>query len=264
MDQTSKIMSDSHRPHNKDVKDKKGSKKKTCSVDGCKKKIFKDGRCTIHRDRISTTITVYVPEDPLELLKKELKYSAFDERRRYNSVKVEREIRSRREYLEGLGMRGCIVRELLEGINDFREFVTSDPTIDYDLEYEKIRERIFSFRAERTRISCPEDEGYFYEPKARFDRSRNRRSRFESRPEDEEPFDETKPSFFASHVPEPVREAFAVMELDITSNLVDVKTSYKKMALILHPDKNPSEEATELFKELANAYSTLSEYLTSC
>ena len=34
----------------------------------------------------------------------------------------------------------------------------------------------------------------------------------------------------------------------------EVKTAYKKLALKWHPDKNPSPEASEMFKKIRAAY----------
>jgi len=48
------------------------------------------------------------------------------------------------------------------------------------------------------------------------------------------------------------------VEKDATDN--DIKKAYRKLAIIHHPDKNPDdEEAAEKFKEIGEAYETLSD-----
>ena len=48
------------------------------------------------------------------------------------------------------------------------------------------------------------------------------------------------------------------VEKDATDN--DIKKAYRKLAIIHHPDKNPDDEAAaEKFKEIGEAYETLSD-----
>ena len=43
---------------------------------------------------------------------------------------------------------------------------------------------------------------------------------------------------------------------------IDIKKSYRKMALKYHPDKNASESAAEIFRKVKLAYETLSDGTT--
>ena len=56
----------------------------------------------------------------------------------------------------------------------------------------------------------------------------------------------------------PNKDYYSILNVDKNSLDEDIKKSYKKLALIYHPDKNMgNEEATEKFKEISEAYSVL-------
>jgi len=54
---------------------------------------------------------------------------------------------------------------------------------------------------------------------------------------------------------------YSILELDKSSSEEDIKKSYKRLSKKWHPDKNPDnkEEATEKFKQIAEAYAVLSD-----
>ncbi|KAK9768696.1 hypothetical protein K7432_000452 [Basidiobolus ranarum] len=54
-------------------------------------------------------------------------------------------------------------------------------------------------------------------------------------------------------------EYYQVLGVPRNSTSLEIKRAYKKLALVLHPDKNPSKEAEEAFKVVSKAYSVLGE-----
>jgi molecular chaperone DnaJ len=56
------------------------------------------------------------------------------------------------------------------------------------------------------------------------------------------------------------RDYYEVLGVERTADLQTIKNAYRKLALQYHPDRNPGDkEAEEKFKELAEAYSVLSD-----
>jgi molecular chaperone DnaJ len=56
------------------------------------------------------------------------------------------------------------------------------------------------------------------------------------------------------------RDYYEVLGLDRSASLSDIKKSYRKLALELHPDRNPGDpHAEEKFKEASEAYGVLSD-----
>jgi len=52
-------------------------------------------------------------------------------------------------------------------------------------------------------------------------------------------------------------ENYATLELPNNAPIEDVKKAYKRLALKYHPDKNPSEEAADKFKQISTAYQNI-------
>jgi molecular chaperone DnaJ len=56
------------------------------------------------------------------------------------------------------------------------------------------------------------------------------------------------------------RDYYEVLSVERTATEVEIKRSYRKMALELHPDRNPGDkQAEERFKECSEAYAVLSD-----
>jgi len=52
---------------------------------------------------------------------------------------------------------------------------------------------------------------------------------------------------------------YDILDVSVTATDVEIKKAYRKTALKYHPDKNPSEEASEKFKAATTAYEVLSD-----
>lgn len=56
------------------------------------------------------------------------------------------------------------------------------------------------------------------------------------------------------------RDYYEILSVNRTATIEEIKSSYRKLAMKHHPDKNPgNKEAEETFKELAEAYEVLSD-----
>lgn len=56
------------------------------------------------------------------------------------------------------------------------------------------------------------------------------------------------------------KDYYKILGIDKDAGENEIKKAYRKLAIIHHPDKNPdNEEAAERFKEISEAYETLSD-----
>ena len=56
------------------------------------------------------------------------------------------------------------------------------------------------------------------------------------------------------------KDYYEILDLHREASIDEIKTSYRKLAMQYHPDRNPgNSEAEEKFKELAEAYEVLSD-----
>ena len=56
-----------------------------------------------------------------------------------------------------------------------------------------------------------------------------------------------------------MKDYYRIMGLQPAATLAEVKSTYRKRASALHPDRNPSELAHAQFQELQEAYEVLSD-----
>jgi DnaJ-class molecular chaperone len=52
---------------------------------------------------------------------------------------------------------------------------------------------------------------------------------------------------------------YEILEVDKKASQEDIKSAYRRLVMLYHPDKNKLPEAEELFKGIAEAYSVLSD-----
>jgi DnaJ-class molecular chaperone len=52
-------------------------------------------------------------------------------------------------------------------------------------------------------------------------------------------------------------DPYSILEIDVGASPEEIKKSYRKLSLQYHPDKNPSEDASEKYIKIAKAYETL-------
>lgn len=52
---------------------------------------------------------------------------------------------------------------------------------------------------------------------------------------------------------------YSILEIDKNASEYDIKKSYRKLAMIYHPDKNKNKDAEEKFKQISEAYQILSD-----
>jgi len=56
------------------------------------------------------------------------------------------------------------------------------------------------------------------------------------------------------------RDYYEILGVDTTASPTDIKTAYRKLAKLYHPDINKSHDAEEKFKEISEAYAVLSDH----
>ncbi|KAH9896286.1 DnaJ domain-containing protein [Xylariomycetidae sp. FL2044] len=54
-------------------------------------------------------------------------------------------------------------------------------------------------------------------------------------------------------------DLYKILEVEPTVNAEEIARSYKRLALKLHPDRNPTRDTTAAFQQLGNAYEVLKD-----
>ena len=55
----------------------------------------------------------------------------------------------------------------------------------------------------------------------------------------------------------PKRDYYEILGINNNASKDEIKKAYRKLALKYHPDKNPTKDAEEKFKEISEAYAVL-------
>eukprot|EP00741_Cyanophora_paradoxa_P003329 tig00000692_g3235.t1 len=63
----------------------------------------------------------------------------------------------------------------------------------------------------------------------------------------------------AAPKPKPSRDLYGILGVDKTASNRDIAKAFRKLSLKYHPDKNPSKQAEEKFKDISYAYDVLSD-----
>jgi hypothetical protein len=57
----------------------------------------------------------------------------------------------------------------------------------------------------------------------------------------------------------PMKDYYLILGVERTATSRDIKRTYRRLAIVFHPDKNPTAEAEDRFKEINEAYMVLSD-----
>ncbi len=55
------------------------------------------------------------------------------------------------------------------------------------------------------------------------------------------------------------KDYYDILGIEKDANSAQIKKAYRKLAVKVHPDKNPHPKATEVFKKVSTAFSTLND-----
>ena len=62
-----------------------------------------------------------------------------------------------------------------------------------------------------------------------------------------------------SNIPKRLKDYYQILRVSRQANVLEIKRAYRRLAVVFHPDKNPSEEASALFQEINEAHEVLSD-----
>lgn len=259
--------------------DKCYSKKGFCGFDGCMKKIFSSGYCSIHiatvNKKTQQDIKHTVTEKDLERREKMREY--FDQRERNNEAR-----RMNIEEYKNTIPNDPFTREFYKGLFDeMEEQYINDEKAEFeriDKELSDLREHYrnifenkgadYTNKKNKFKFYMEEEfDHYKYRKKtkqaAKEERTKSRgKCKKETKQEPEFESDDSEESECQREFDITFLEAFIVLEMEKTIDIELVKKAYRKAALKYHPDRNIGDiYATEKFQEVGSAYEFLMKYL---
>lgn len=214
---------------------------KTCSHPNCKKKPIRDSLCSLHLPKIPTRR--FLPEDEAKYNKeRDDRLNGIFEQEEFRQIEINEEIRRIRSLDCSDFTKSCILDRYFENIRRQKE--EEDEKLDRDFS-EFLRRINQNFANNRPRMESKKWGKEWQREK--------------SESEEEEKSESKEESPKKSKSSRKFSDMFAILEMEFTTDVKEISRSYKKLAIKLHPDKNPGVDTTAKFQQLSNAYQYIIE-----
>lgn len=208
-----------------------------CIFDGCKKKIFFNNYCSLHVSLGRKKNPIYVKRELTEE-EKNIKETKFEKHNKYlDQIEIMREnieafkINIPYDHLDPSSLYHDKLNNMIEEYNKTIEL----NNVELDIEIEEFLN--FHRRMHR------ESHKYKHEKHEKFDKHIPEESKIDEN----------------ITLNKQINDAFVILEMEKTNDKYLIKRGYYKIALKYHPDLNHSEDATEKFQEISNAYEFIIE-----